>query len=260
MKPILFDIAGNYVPAFFFLIMVGALVATFVMVHYTKKEGLSVVVTLDMAIIAVIMSIVGARIFHVLVEAPTYYWEDPIRVFYFWQGGFVSLGAFMASFFSWLLYLKWRKQPIWKYMDLAAASAPVIVFFVRLGCLFTGCCYGKPTHFFLHLTFTNPGSTAAIHHAGVPLHATQPYFMISAVILFILLWIIRRRKQFDGQLLSIFLIYYGVSRFFIEFLRGDADRGLYFNELISTGQIVMLLFIISGLVLYNIRRGRHGQT
>ncbi|PIR20936.1 MAG: hypothetical protein COV45_03480 [Deltaproteobacteria bacterium CG11_big_fil_rev_8_21_14_0_20_47_16] len=261
MMPILFKgwfsslgIAG--VPAFFFMIMVATLVATYFAVRFARQDGRSEVVVLDMAIIAVVASMLGARIFHVLVEAPDYYgiWPwDPslfVRVFYFWQGGFVSLGAFIATIGGWILYFKWRKQPMLPYLDIMARVVPFILFFVRLGCLLAGCCYGRPTDFFIHLTFTDPNSTAYHFYPNIPLHASQIYFQISAIVLFFFMQWRHRYQTFHGQMVAIFLMYYGLSRFLIEFLRGDEDRGMYFNGLVSTGQVVMIGFFVAGVLVY----------
>lgn len=250
MRPILFHIGNMGVPAFFFMIMLGTLVATFFAAHMAKKENANPVVILDFGIIAVIASVLGARIFHILVENPSYYWEHPIRIFYFWQGGFVSIGAFLGSAISWIVYMKVRKLDVWRYLDLAVTGVPLIKFFVRLGCLLVGCCYGKPTDFFIHLVFTDPSSTAGYYVPGEKLHATQIYSMINALIMWGVILYVYKHKKFHGQVLCAFLMYYGVSRFLIEFLRGDTDRGMWLNGMLSTGQITMFFTFILGVCLW----------
>lgn len=252
MNPIFFD----YIPAFFFMIMIATFAATYAAVKFAEKDKLSVVVVLDLAIIAVIASMLGSRIFHILVEAPDYYGVYPwdpnllVRVFYFWQGGFVSLGAILATVGCWILYLRWRAVSQLDYLDNMARVFPIIDFFVRLGCLCAGCCYGKPTDFFIHLTFTDPRSTAYHFYPMIPLHASQIYFMLNAVGMFFILQWVHRRRRFQGQIVASFLMLYGVTRFLIEILRGDADRGVYFNGMVSTGQLVMAGFVVAGLLMY----------
>lgn len=236
--------------------MIGSLAAAFFASHVAKKEGADPVVPLDFGIIGIIASVLGSRLFHILVENPHYYWEKPVRVFYFWEGGFVSIGAFLATAVGWVIYLRKKHLPALRYFDIMVTSVPIIIFFVRVGCFLVGCCYGKPTDFFIHLTFNNPASTAGYYHLGEPLHATQVYFMINALIMWpVLLWVYRHKK-FHGQVLASFMLYYGVTRFFIEFLRGDADRGLWFGDALSTGQIVMIITFASGLGLWRYLKGR----
>lgn len=251
MRPFLFHLGPIGVPAFFFMIMVGALTATFYAYHLAKKEeGVDPVVMLDFGIIAIIASVIGSRVLHILVESPGYYWEDPVRVFYFWQGGFVSLGAYLFSFVGWLVYLRYRKLPTWRYLDAIVLVVPIIIFFVRLGCLCAGCCFGKPTDFFMHLVFTDPGGAAGEAHPGVALHATQVYNMLNAVVMFFVLRLVHKYRRYYGQQLVAFFLYYGVTRFLIEFLRGDVDRGLWFDNTLSSGQIAMVIAFAFGVVLH----------
>ncbi len=251
MRPYLFEIFGMGIPSFFFMVMIGALSATFYAAHVAKKSSADPVAILDFGIIAVIASVIGARIFHILVENPAYYLEDPVRVFYFWQGGFVSLGAFIASLACWMVYVKKRKLDSLRYLDIAVTGVPIIIFCVRVGCMLVGCCYGKPTDFPLHLTFTNPSSVPAYFElSGVHLHATQLYFMINAVVMFVLLNIIFKYQRFKGQTLAAFFIYYGITRFFIEFLRGDDDRGIWLGGTLSSGQIAMVFSFLAGVALW----------
>jgi len=250
MRPFLFHIGDLGVPSFFFMIMVGSLFATFFASYMAKREKADPVVLLDFGIIAIICSVIGSRVFHILVESPMYYWEHPIRVFYFWQGGFVSIGAYIGSIIGFIVYIKKRHLNGWRYFDLAALSLPVIIFFVRMGCLCAGCCYGKPTNFPIHLVFDNPSSTAGYYHLHEPLHATQPYFMLSAIVMWVVLLLTYRYRKFYGQVLATFFIYYGMTRFLIEFLRGDADRGMWFGGVISTGQIAMICASVVGVLMY----------
>lgn len=250
MRPFLFHIGSLGIPSFFFMVMIGSLAATFYIAHKAKLEKADPVAMLDFGIIAIIASVVGSRVFHILIEAPAYYWEKPLRVFYFWQGGFVSLGAFVFSLAGWLIYLWRRKLPTFRYLDIAATGVPIAIFFVRCGCLLVGCCYGKPTDFFIHLIFNDPASTAGYLHPGVALHATQIYFMLNAIVMWVLLLLVYKYRKFYGQVLAAFFLYEGFSRFLIEFLRGDADRGLWFGGALSSGQVAMIASFISGLAIW----------
>jgi phosphatidylglycerol:prolipoprotein diacylglycerol transferase len=80
--------------------------------------------------------------------------------------------------------------------------------------------------------------------------------MLNAVLMFGVLYFVYKKRKFCGQVLASFLIYYGISRFIIEFLRGDQDRGLFWGGALSTGQIVMTGTLIIGVVLYIVFRRR----
>ncbi len=254
MRPILFSIGSVGVPAFFLMIMLGALATTFYAYKLAKREGADPVVMLDFGIIGIIASVIGSRIFHILIENPSYYWEKPIRVFYFWQGGFVSIGAFVFTIAGLLIYLRVRKLDTFRYLDIITTAIPAMIFFVRIGCLCAGCCFGKPTDFFIHLIFNDTGSTAGYYHPGVALHATQPYFMANALVMGAVLYFVYKHRQFVGQVVAVFFMYEGVSRFFLEFLRGDEDRGIWFGGVLSTGQIAMIASFCTGAVIYILQR------
>ncbi|MDP2599130.1 MAG: prolipoprotein diacylglyceryl transferase [Deltaproteobacteria bacterium] len=251
MKPILFKLGLLSFPSYTFLIMIGILIGTWLGLKICRQRGLPVIYGIDMAIIGIVAGFLGGRVAHVLVEAPAYYWEEPVRFFYFWQGGFVSWGAYIFVLASWYFYLTWRKQPVLAYFDAASMILPVLFFFGRTGCLLAGCCFGKPTDFLISLTFTDPGSTAYQYHPNIPLHATQVYLMLNVLFIQMVLWFVyKKRWRFQGQLLSILFLMYPVGRFLIEFLRGDIDRGVYFGGTLSAGQLAMIPFFLVGIYMY----------
>ncbi len=257
MRPYLFHIGETPVSSFFFLILVATLVSTFYAVWVGKRNGLNPTAILDLGIIGMMAGVLGARIFHILVEAPDYYWEKPIRVFEFWRGGFVSWGGFILIPIAFLVYFRMRRLPVWPYLDILCVAAPIIKFFIRVGCLLAGCCYGKPTDLPWGIIFTHPDSAAFYFMGTVPLHPTQVYSMIHAGLLFLLVNWVYRRRRFAGQTACILAIGWSLPRALIEFFRGDADRGVYEGG-ISTGQIMGLLTVILFLFLYRHLRRRHG--
>ncbi len=237
------------------MMVLASLAATFYVYYRAPSKGLSKVVALDLGILGTLAGIVGTRLFHVFVEAPGYYWQHPSHIYQIWRGGLVSHGGIILITVTFLIYFRMKKLPMWKYLDLCAPAFAIINFFIRLGCLSAGCCYGKPTHFFIHLVFKSPASDAGYKFQGVPLHATQVYdLLLSGVFLFFILNWIDRKKKFDGQVTACFFILYGFMRGMVEFLRGDLDRGVYAGGMISTGQIMGLCSIVFGFILYFYRR------
>ena len=258
MLPFILNQGDFVIPTFFFMVMLGVLVTTFYLYFRAPKMGFSQVVVLDLGIIGAICGILGARIFHVFFEAFWFYQQDPMHFFEFWRGGFVSFGAYIGGSVSVLLYLKIRKLPVLKYADFVALAIPFMILFIRLGCLGAGCCYGKPTDFFIHLVFTNPHSDAGSKFAGQSLHATQIYDIANAFIIFGILHWRYYKKKFDGEIFLLLLISYSFIRGLIEILRGDADRGVYLDGALSTGQIagICLIILCGGLYFYLYSRAK----
>ncbi|MCB1215703.1 MAG: prolipoprotein diacylglyceryl transferase [Deltaproteobacteria bacterium] len=263
MQPFLLQSDFLTIPSFAFMIMMASLLATWATYATAPKKGLSQLYVLDIAIVCTIGGVIGMRLFHVFVEAPDYYWEHPLRVFEVWRGGFVSYGAFLGVFASGIAYCRWRKIDTLKYVDhMVLYAGPILIFTTRIGCLLAGCCFGKPTHhleaeWLTYLVFNNPSSDAGSRHLGVPLWPTQIYAMTYAVILFGINYWTYKHQKFKGQIILTFLIAYAIFRSLLEFIRGDADRGVYFNNTISTAQIMSLLFASTCLVLYFIFRKKY---
>lgn len=268
---------------FFTTIFIGTFLAAIIHVRRARALGLNPVIAFDMVIIAIVAAIIGSRLFHIVFEFPRYpnaqfyalkyplnfiyhlidasklpdgsyyYLKHPWRVFDFARGGFVSLGAYVCSAFGWWYYFRRKHISIRPYLDCVVFAVPMIEFWVRVGCFLIGCCYGKVTNFPIHLRFP-PGSTAFYFMHDAPLHATQLYFMAEAILLYIAIRVYATRQRFAGELLAVFLIADGALRFVIEYLRGDRDRGIYLEQMlpggISTGQIFMLIAIVSGIACY----------
>jgi phosphatidylglycerol:prolipoprotein diacylglycerol transferase len=84
----------------------------------------------------------------------------------------------------------------------------------------------------------------------VKLHPTELYEMVVEIINFLVLYWLLRRKKFEGQVIGLYMILYGVARFFIEFFRGDPGRGEVFGGFMTGTQLIALLMVVSGGVLW----------
>ena len=249
MKPILFTIGSWEFPSYTLMILAGISSATFVGFQIAKRRGLSVVAILDLAILGILFGFFGARLGHVLVEAPLRYWKDPILFFYFWEGGFVSWGAHLAIFLSWVVYLRCRQLSVWLYADVAAQALLLTMIFGRFGCLLNGCCFGKPTDLWFGL-----------ESFGVLRHPTQIYHILHVLAAQgVIWWVARRAWKFRGQLISLAFMLYGPGRFLIEFFRGDVDRGLWFDGILSSAQITMIFYLLLGIGMWIYWR-RRGES
>jgi phosphatidylglycerol:prolipoprotein diacylglycerol transferase len=256
MKPFIYYSPQFSIPSFAFMLMMASLAATTLCYKMARRRGLSQVVILDLAIIGTLMAVIGGRLFHVFVEEWPYYLEHPTHIYQIWRGGFVSYGAFLGLGTGWIIYLKARHLDTLSYLDhVCLFGGPAIDFFVRLGCLMAGCCYGRPSPFhhgkyLLYQIFTNKSGDAGHFFPGIPLWPTQIWSMAAAVVIFLITYQIDKRKTFKGQTTLSFLMLYAFFRTLIELFRGDAARGVYFNNTISTGQIMSGLFFSACVILY----------
>ncbi len=246
MLPVLFPGTAFEVPTYFVLLLLAGLGAIICGIYKAKSYGLKPYRAVDIGFIGFVGGLLGGRLTHILIEAPSYYWESPVRVLYFWQGGFVLYGGLIGGFLAGLLAIKLFKEPIIEWMDALAVSILVGVAIGRMGCLAGGCCYGLPTESFIGLTFTHPFASAPLHQA---LYPTQLMEALFCGLLALVLWFMfPRLPQRGGIIFGIAAIGYAVFRFLIEFIRGDVERGVYASGRITTSQIISLVVIAAALI------------
>ena len=127
----------------------------------------------------------------------------------------------------------------------------------RWGCLAAGCCYGKPTDVPWAITFRNPFSHQAVGTPlDIPLHPTQIYLSLNALVLFGICEWVYRHKRFDGQVFWIYVLGYAVTRGFIEEFRGDLVRGFVIPGVLSTAQFIGILMALASIVMLLVLRRR----
>ena len=179
----------------------------------------------------------------------------------FWRGGFTSFGSVIAIPLAAVAYLRLRRAPVLPYLDLMALGAPLLQLSIRASCLLAGCCFGKPTDLPWAVTFTDPASVAYYFYPNVPLHPTQVYSMLHAVLLFIFinLYYFKKKSRVPGEVVLVMLLGYLIPRGIIEIWRADADRGMWFHGLLSTGQVISLIGSVTIIILLIFVK-RHGEA
>jgi phosphatidylglycerol:prolipoprotein diacylglycerol transferase len=124
--------------------------------------------------------------------------------------------------------------------------------FGRLGCFLAGCCYGMETESRFSLVF--PENSYA--PSGVHLFPAQPISSALNFLNFFALIFFAKRVKADGQVAALYLIFYSVGRFIIEFFRGDIERGSI--GVLSTSQFISIFIFIIGMAIFIIRGRRSG--
>jgi phosphatidylglycerol:prolipoprotein diacylglycerol transferase len=147
-----------------------------------------------------------------------------------------------------LWYIRRVGLPLWTTCDVFAPGIALGHVVGRFGCLFAGCCYGKPTTRPWGITFTDPFAAANVGTPlGVPLHPTQIYEAgAEFLILMVLLLTERKGRPFAGRTFWLYMLLYAISRFIIEFYRGD-DRGTV--GMFSTSQFISVILAPLALVM-----------
>jgi len=262
LHPILIEFGSFKLPTYGLLMVTALITALVLAIRRGRKEGLDAGRLLDFSTWLIVVSLLGAKGLMILTGW-RYFWQYPGELLS-WEtlraGGVFYGGLIAGVFFAWW-YLRVYKLPVWKVFDVYAPSLALGLGIGRLGCFAAGCDYGKPTTSALGVIFTHPfAHEVAGTPLGIRLHPTQLYEALATFVIFTVLVWCYRRKSYDGQIFLLYLVLYAAARFFIEFLRGDEDRGFVFNHLLSTSQFIAVLALATAAGLAYYLRGRRAEV
>src|SRR5881409_2868651 len=204
-----------------------------------KSRGLDEARVLDLGIYIIISALIGAKLLLLVTDFQTFK-NDPRELLTLARSGGVFYGGLILAVVVALWYIRRKGLPLWTTCDVFAPGIALGHVVGRFGCLFAGCCFGKPTTKPWGITFTDPFAAANVGTPlGVPLHPTQIYEAgAEFLILVLLLTTERRGRPFAGRTFWLYMLLYAMSRFVIEFYRGD-ERGTV--GMFSTSQFISLL-------------------
>jgi len=262
LHPILIDFGFFRLPTYGVLLVTALITAMVTIVRRGRQEGFDSNRLLDFCTWLIVVALVGAKVLLVLTDW-RFYSQNPGEIFSrttLLAGG-VFYGGFGAAVLFALWYTRVHHLPMWKVADVYTPSIALGLCIGRLGCFAAGCDYGKPTNSFLGVVFSDPfAHQVAGTPLGIRLHPTQLYESLTMLAIFAVLVWRYRHKTYDGQIFVLHLVLYGIARFFLEFLRGDDDRGFVFGHLLSTSQFIALLALGTAAFLTVYLRGRHAEA
>jgi phosphatidylglycerol---prolipoprotein diacylglyceryl transferase len=254
VHPILFELGPITIYSYGVLLAAAYLLGLWMAARRARQAGLDANKVLDLGIWVIIAALVGAKalLFIVDFEQFTSSWQEFTTLL---RSGGVFYGGLIAAVVVCIYQLRKHKLPLWTSGDLFAPGIALGYMVGRLGCLMAGCCYGKQTDVPWAITFTDPTANINVGTPlNLPLHPTQIYESgAGLIILLLLLGLERRGRAFAGRTFWFFVLFYSVSRFIIEFYRGD-DRGMPFDALSTSQLISVVLFPLSLLMLWYLSR------
>ncbi len=242
MKNELFSIGPFTVYGYGLMIGIGVVAAYMTAEYRARKLKLDPDKIFGLVIWCLVCGYMGSKllycitVFDRLLEDPAYFLRSI-------QSGWVVYGGLMGGILGGYLYCRFRKVNFMAYFDLALPSVALAQAFGRIGCFLAGCCYGRQTESAFHVVFTD-----SIYAPNkIPLIPTQ---LISSALnfanCFVLMWLAKKKKA-EGQVAGCYLIFYSVGRFFLEFFRGDMERGNVGQ--FSTSQFIAIFTLAAGILL-----------
>ncbi len=224
-------------------IALGVLLANLIAARLMKKAGDDYNDLLLMEAYALLGAMIGAKLLYLLISWKEIRWDLLADATYFHallSQGFVFYGGLIGGLVLALLAGRFHRFDSVSLLRKYVFLIPFAHAFGRIGCFFAGCCYGIP--------YEGPGAVifpeSSFAPAGVslfPIQLTESagLFVISLILAYFSL---KKRSRYTTE---IYLIVYGIFRFFLEFLRSDDIRGHF--GVLSTSQWISLLLILFAL-------------
>jgi phosphatidylglycerol:prolipoprotein diacylglycerol transferase len=203
-----------------------------------KKRGLSDDICYGILFTGVIFGYMGSKLMFVLVEFDEFI-KNPRMIIS--SGGFVVVGGLTAGVIACYIYCRIKKVDFIEYFDLVAPSIALAQCLGRIGCFFAGCCYGRETTSACGITFLHSDFAPN----GVKLIPTQLIMSGANLIHMAVLLLIARFAKKKGLVSGLYIIFYSIGRFLIEYLRND-DRGTV--GALSTSQFYSIITLVAGVI------------
>lgn len=191
--------------------------------------------------------ILGARLGYVIFYNLSYYIQHPLEIFAIWHGGMSFHGGLIGSVIAGILFCRKLKVDAWQIADLIIVTAPIGIGLGRLGNFINGELYGRVTDVPWAMIFPTGGP--------LPRHPSQLYeFFLEGVVLFIILWLLKDKTLKTGVLFSLFMIFYGTFRFFVEFFREPDVQVGFILGVFTMGQMLSAAMVFLGIGIIYLRR------
>jgi len=206
----------------------------------------------DLISYLIIGIILGGRLGYVIFYNLEYFLSNPIEILMIWHGGMSFHGGLLGVLASTIIYAKKHNVNKFIFLDLIAGSAPIGIFLGRIANFVNSELYGRETNILWSVIFTRIDN--------ITRHPSQIYeALLEGVILFFILFFFIKKNYLlkPGLISSLFLIFYSLFRFLVEFFRvPDEQVGLIYLNL-TIGQIISLIFLSFGFYLFFIKKNEN---
>ena len=259
---------GNVEVRWYGIILTLGIVAGVLYAMYRAKyEGFKSDDGLDYALWTVLLAIVGARLYYVLTTLKDangrWNYHSLLDVIAIWEGGIAIYGSIIGGAIALLLvskFKKYKKQQVIKVFDMVAPGVMLGQVIGRWGNFVNGEAHGIPTPdtFFLRMGLSGAADINDKYTAVMTYyHPTFVYESLWNLLGFVLINLLYKKKKFDGQIVLMYLAWYGFGRMFIEGLRTDS---LMIGVFRISQVIGFLCFVIcTAALVYLLLRARRGN-
>ena len=271
LNPNILDWGGLVLSWHGFLTFVAVATSVYLVARWGTKDGLNTDAIYSVAVWCIVGGVIGARVLHVIDFWGETYQNDVVKIFYVWQGGVAIYGAILGGFVAgagyiiirnsawylsmWSRYLGFlgeaKAAPLPGVGHLADIAAPAILFsqaIGRVGDIINGEHFADSSSLPWSVVYTHRGSPGFNMAAS---HPAVAYELIMDLAILAIIWPLRNRLRPRGMFFALYMAIYSVGRFFVSFLRVEANDYGGLNEAQIVALVVMVVTI--PLLIYKAR-------
>lgn len=242
IDPVLFTLFGIEFRWYSLAITVAIFVGVWFISREFRRKGIDDTEYGNLALIAIVSGILGARLFHI-IDNPDRYLSDPAAILDFQSGGLAIYGAVVGGFIGVMIGCRIYGLSLPKVIDAVAPGLVLAQGIGRFGCIVNGDAWGAKTDSPFAFVYTNPDSFIPNRLLNVPTHPYPVYDMAMNLAIFGLLMWLRRKPLPDGALFATFVAVYAFGRFFISWVREERVWFLGLQE----AQVISLVGFVIGI-------------
>ena len=221
------------------MVALGIAVGLWVAGKRARKLGLDEKLVYDLGVWTVIAAFVGARIGHSFFYDWGTTMNDPVEFLRIWHGGFSIMGGFIAALITAFWYLRHSQGDVWRYADATIFGLPIGLGIGRIGCFLIHDHPGTASDFFLAVQY--PDGISRLDHGLL--------LSINGFLMAIVFWLMSRHKLPVGAYLTVFALWYGAVRLWLDFYRVADAR---FWGLTPAQYVAIVLMVAGGWGVYKI--------
>ena len=196
---------------------------------------------LEIFIYSLIAGIIGARLYYCLFNFK-YYLANPTKIFALRDGGLAIYGGVILGSLAAFIISKFKKINFADLMDYISPYLTLTQGIGRIGNFFNVEAYGVETKNIFRMGIFKNGNFIEVHPCFL-------YEFVACIAIFIVLKFLQKRRKFEFQIFSTYMILYGLTRFFIESIRVDS---LYLGN-IKISKLISLVFVVIGVIIHIIK-------
>jgi len=240
INPVLLSLGPFQIRYYGLFWLIGFVMAYFLLIHLAKRKELSITKDdiADLLLYIILGTVLGARLFYILVYNLPFYLSNPFEMLAVWHGGLSFHGGLIGAVAAGFIYCRRKKISFYDIADIIVIPLALGLALGRIGNFINGELYGRITDIPWAVKFPDAEGFR---------HPSQIYASFKDLTIFFALWIMKDKKLPKGFMFWAFVVMYSALRFMVEFFRQPDEQLGFILGPLTMGQILSILMFLIGL-------------